>query len=120
MLVWGHGPRIDAVLVMALPALGKSELRKHLASADEQTTASGFGLEGTVHLGDLSYVSDWWQHQRIWGRWTGTHFLCRGLLGTTFMSAASIGGTTPKGRHRDEGCLWIDGAKTSNADATAA
>ena len=49
-------PRIDTLLLLALPASGKSELRRYLASVDADLAASDFGLGPTVQLDDYPYV----------------------------------------------------------------
>jgi hypothetical protein len=48
--------RIDTLLLLALPASGKSELRRYLASVDEHASARDFGLGPTVQLDDYPYV----------------------------------------------------------------
>ncbi|MEN8115305.1 MAG: hypothetical protein ABFS21_13055 [Actinomycetota bacterium] len=48
--------RIDTLLLLALPASGKSELRRYLASVDDDTAATDFGLGPTVQLDDYPYV----------------------------------------------------------------
>ncbi len=49
-------PRIDTLLLLALPASGKSELRRYLASVDPEVAAVDFGLGPTVQLDDYPYV----------------------------------------------------------------
>jgi hypothetical protein len=49
-------PRIDTLLLLALPASGKSELRRYLASVDADVAARDFGLGPTVQLDDYPYV----------------------------------------------------------------
>jgi hypothetical protein len=49
-------PRIDTLLLLALPASGKSELRRYLASLDPDVAAADFGLGPTVQLDDYPYV----------------------------------------------------------------
>ena len=49
-------PQIDTLLLLALPASGKSELRRYLASVDADTAARDFGLGPTVQLDDYPYV----------------------------------------------------------------
>lgn len=48
--------RIDTLLLLALPASGKSELRRYLASVDPDTALVDFGLGPTVQLDDYPYV----------------------------------------------------------------
>jgi hypothetical protein len=48
--------RIDTLLLLALPASGKSELRRYLASVDAEVAARDFGLGPTVQLDDYPYV----------------------------------------------------------------
>jgi hypothetical protein len=48
--------RIDTLLLLALPASGKSELRRYLASVDADVAARDFGLGPTVQLDDYPYV----------------------------------------------------------------
>jgi len=48
--------RIDTLLLLALPASGKSELRRYLASVDAGTALADFGLGPTVQLDDYPYV----------------------------------------------------------------
>lgn len=48
--------RIDTLLLLALPASGKSELRRYLASVDPATALTDFGLGPTVQLDDYPYV----------------------------------------------------------------
>jgi hypothetical protein len=48
--------RIDTLVLLALPASGKSELRRYLASVDTETAARDFGLGPTVQLDDYPYV----------------------------------------------------------------
>jgi len=48
--------RIDTLLLLALPASGKSELRRYLASVDDDVAARDFGLGPTVQLDDYPYV----------------------------------------------------------------
>ena len=47
---------IDTLLLLALPASGKSELRRYLASVDVDVAARDFGLGPTVQLDDYPYV----------------------------------------------------------------
>lgn len=47
---------IDTLLLLALPASGKSEIRKFLATFDDQTRAAEFCLRPTVQLDDFPYV----------------------------------------------------------------
>lgn len=47
---------IDTLLLLALPASGKSELRRYLASVDADVAAGDFGLGLTVQLDDYPYV----------------------------------------------------------------
>jgi len=49
-------PHIDTLLLLALPASGKSELRRYLASVDPEVAAEDFGLGPTVQLDDYPYV----------------------------------------------------------------
>ena len=49
-------PRIDTLLLLALPASGKSELRRYLATVDPEVAAQDFGLGPTVQLDDYPYV----------------------------------------------------------------
>jgi hypothetical protein len=44
------------LLLLALPASGKSELRRYLASVDDDAAARDFGLGPTVQLDDYPYV----------------------------------------------------------------
>jgi len=48
--------RIDTLLLLALPASGKSELRRYLASVDAEVAARDFALGPTVQLDDYPYV----------------------------------------------------------------
>ncbi len=48
--------QIDTLLLLALPASGKSELRRYLASLDDDVAASDFALGPTVQLDDYPYV----------------------------------------------------------------
>ncbi|MEN8239148.1 MAG: hypothetical protein ABFR53_08105 [Actinomycetota bacterium] len=48
--------RIDTLLLLALPASGKSELRRYLASLDADVAAKDFALAPTVQLDDYPYV----------------------------------------------------------------
>jgi hypothetical protein len=48
--------RIDTLLLLALPASGKSELRRYLAAVDAEVAARDFGLGPTVQLDDYPYV----------------------------------------------------------------
>jgi len=48
--------RIDTLLLLALPASGKSELRRYLASVDADVAARDFALGPTVQLDDYPYV----------------------------------------------------------------
>ena len=47
---------LDTLLLLALPASGKSELRRYLASVDDATALRDFGLGPTVQLDDYPYV----------------------------------------------------------------
>ncbi len=47
---------IDTLLLLALPASGKSELRRYLTSLDPQVAAEDLGLGPTVQLDDYPYV----------------------------------------------------------------
>jgi hypothetical protein len=47
---------IDTLLLLALPASGKSELRRYLASVSADVAAQAFGLGPTVQLDDYPYV----------------------------------------------------------------
>jgi len=47
---------IPTLLLVALPASGKSELRRYLASLSPQVVADNFGLGPTVQLDDYPYV----------------------------------------------------------------
>lgn len=47
---------VDTLLLLALPASGKSELRRYLASLDERVMLADFGLGPTVDLDDYPYV----------------------------------------------------------------
>ena len=49
-------PIIDTLLLLALPASGKSELRRYLASVDADIAMRDFGLGPTVQLDDYPYV----------------------------------------------------------------
>ncbi|MEN8237665.1 MAG: hypothetical protein ABFR53_00550 [Actinomycetota bacterium] len=49
-------PHIDTLLLLALPASGKSELRRYLASVDADVASSDFALGPTVQLDDYPYV----------------------------------------------------------------
>jgi hypothetical protein len=49
-------PRTDTLLLLALPASGKSELRRYLASVDTEVAARDFALGPTVQLDDYPYV----------------------------------------------------------------
>lgn len=48
--------QLDTLLLLALPASGKSELRRYLASVGAATTLADFGLGPTVQLDDYPYV----------------------------------------------------------------
>lgn len=48
--------RIDTLLLLALPASGKSELRRYLASLDDDVALRDFGLGPRVDLDDYPYV----------------------------------------------------------------
>ncbi len=48
--------RIDTLLLLALPASGKSELRRYLEHLDPDVAATDFGLGPTVDLDDYPYV----------------------------------------------------------------
>ena len=50
------GSRLDTLLLLALPASGKSELRRYLASVDPEVAATDFRLGPTVQLDDYPYV----------------------------------------------------------------
>ena len=47
---------LDTVLLLALPASGKSEVRRYLASLSEAECRGSFGLGPTVQLDDFPYV----------------------------------------------------------------
>jgi len=47
---------IDTLLLLALPASGKSELRRYLESMDPEIASRDFGLGPTVQLDDYPYV----------------------------------------------------------------
>jgi hypothetical protein len=47
---------IDTLLLVALPASGKSEVRRYLAHVDPEVAATDFGLGPTVQLDDYHYV----------------------------------------------------------------
>lgn len=47
---------IDTLLLVALPASGKSEIRRYLAHLDPEVAAAEFGLGPTVQLDDYPYV----------------------------------------------------------------
>lgn len=47
---------IDTLLLLALPASGKSELRRYLESMDPEVASRDFGLGPTVQLDDYPYV----------------------------------------------------------------
>ena len=47
---------IDTLLLLALPASGKSEVRRYLASVDPEVAADDFRLGPTVQLDDYPYV----------------------------------------------------------------
>ena len=47
---------LDTVLLLALPASGKSEVRKYMASLDAGRCASDFRMGPTVQLDDFPYV----------------------------------------------------------------
>ncbi len=49
-------PALPYVLLAGLPASGKSELRRYLASLDPTVAAADFGLGPTLHLDDYPYV----------------------------------------------------------------
>lgn len=48
--------QIDTLLLLALPASGKSELRRYLAWLDDDVVAADFALGPTVQLDDYPYV----------------------------------------------------------------
>lgn len=48
--------RIDTLLLLALPASGKSEIRRYLAEVDPSIAAAEFHLGPTVQLDDYPYV----------------------------------------------------------------
>lgn len=47
---------IDTLLLLALPASGKSEVRRYLAHVDPEVASADFGLGPTVQLDDYPYV----------------------------------------------------------------
>ena len=47
---------IDTLLLLALPASGKSEVRRYLRSLDHAQAATDFGLGASVQLDDFPYV----------------------------------------------------------------
>jgi hypothetical protein len=47
---------IDTLLLLALPASGKSEIRRYLEKVDDDVAAADFGLGPTVQLDDYPYV----------------------------------------------------------------
>src|SRR3989338_5867348 len=47
---------IDTLILLALPASGKSEVRKFLASMDSETRLKDFGIGPTLDLDDYPYV----------------------------------------------------------------
>ncbi len=47
---------LDTLLLLALPASGKSELRRYLATLDAEVAAADLGLGPTVQLDDYPYV----------------------------------------------------------------
>jgi hypothetical protein len=49
-------PHLNTLLLLALPASGKSEVRRYLASVDPDVAARDFGLGPTVQLDDYPYV----------------------------------------------------------------
>ena len=49
-------PRIDTLLLVALPGSGKSELRRYLGWLDAEAAAADLGLGPTVQLDDDSYL----------------------------------------------------------------
>lgn len=49
-------PRIKTLILLALPASGKSEVRKFLASMDPATRLNDFGIGPTLDLDDYPYV----------------------------------------------------------------
>jgi hypothetical protein len=49
-------PHVDTLLLLALPASGKSEVRRYLASVDPDVAARDFGFGPTVQLDDYPYV----------------------------------------------------------------
>lgn len=53
----GHmSDRVHTLLILALPASGKSELRRYLASLDDEVAATDLGLGPIVQLDDYPYV----------------------------------------------------------------
>ena len=47
---------IDTILLTALPASGKSEVRRYLAELDPEAVREGFHMGETVQLDDYPYV----------------------------------------------------------------
>ena len=58
-LVWRvsvHGMSIETLLLLALPASGKSELRRYLESLDPEVARNDLGIGPTVQIDDYPYV----------------------------------------------------------------
>jgi hypothetical protein len=51
--------KLDTLLLLALPASGKSEVRRYLASLDSAECERAFGIGETVQLDDFPYVHLW-------------------------------------------------------------
>ncbi len=51
-----HGMSIETLLLLALPASGKSELRRYLESLDPQVARDDLGIGPTVQIDDYPYV----------------------------------------------------------------